>query len=114
MVVAAVLITDPVFVAAALGVPAGQSRSATTSEFSILSARAEAALAAGRLDDAAPLYRKALAVRPDWKEGWWALGTDLEPGRRPGLPLSLPPASSAAAPTAVTKRPGSQCISSGQ
>ena len=74
---AAVLITDPVFVAAALGVPAGQSRSATTSDFSTLSARAEAARAAGRLDEAAPLYRKALAMRPEWKEGWWALGTIL-------------------------------------
>jgi tetratricopeptide (TPR) repeat protein len=24
-----------------------------------------------------PLYRKALALRPGWKEGWWALGTIL-------------------------------------
>jgi len=70
LAVAAVLITRPVFVAAAFGVPAGQSRSATTSDFSTLSARAEAARDAGRLDEAAPLYRKALGVRPDWKEGW--------------------------------------------
>ena len=75
---AAVLVTGPLFVASALGgAPSGQSRPATTSDFSTLSARAEAARDAGRLDEAAPLYRKALAVRPDWKEGWWALGTIL-------------------------------------
>jgi predicted Zn-dependent protease len=75
---AAVLVTSPLFVASAVGgVPSRQSRPGTTSDFSRLSARAEAARDAGRLDEAAPLYRKALAVRPDWKEGWWALGTIL-------------------------------------
>ncbi len=28
-----------------------------------------------RLDDAARLYTKALALRPRWTEGWWSLGT---------------------------------------
>jgi tetratricopeptide (TPR) repeat protein len=37
--------------------------------------RAEAARAAGRLDEAAALYREALAARPRWAEGLWALGT---------------------------------------
>jgi tetratricopeptide (TPR) repeat protein len=37
--------------------------------------RAEAARAAGRLDEAATLYRQALAARPRWAEGLWALGT---------------------------------------
>jgi tetratricopeptide (TPR) repeat protein len=37
--------------------------------------RAEAARAAGRLDEAAALYRQALAARPRWAEGLWALGT---------------------------------------
>ena len=27
------------------------------------------------MDDAAALYRKALAIQPRWAEGWWALGT---------------------------------------
>jgi tetratricopeptide (TPR) repeat protein len=75
---AAVLMADPLFVAAAaLAVPCEQSPSATASDFSTLAARAEAARDAGRLDEAAPLYRKALTLRPDWKEGWWALGTIL-------------------------------------
>jgi len=42
---------------------------------SALEKRAEAARAAGRLDEAAALYRQALATRPRWPEGLWALGT---------------------------------------
>ena len=68
-----------------------QSRPATASDFSTLSTRADAAREAGRLDEAVPLYRKALAVRPTWKEGWWALGTilydqDVARGRRARVP----------------------------
>jgi tetratricopeptide (TPR) repeat protein len=37
--------------------------------------RAEAARTAGQLDEAAVLYRQALAARPRWAEGLWALGT---------------------------------------
>lgn len=40
-----------------------------------LAARAEAARLAGRLDEAAALYREALSGRPRWAEGLWALGT---------------------------------------
>ena len=40
-----------------------------------LEKRAEAARTAGRLDEAAALYRRALAARPRWAEGLWALGT---------------------------------------
>lgn len=40
-----------------------------------LAARAEAARAAGRLDEAVALYREALAASPRWAEGLWALGT---------------------------------------
>jgi tetratricopeptide (TPR) repeat protein len=54
-----------------------QSRAASTSDFTTLSTRAEAAREAGRLDEAVSLYRKALEVRSTWKEGWWALGTIL-------------------------------------
>jgi tetratricopeptide (TPR) repeat protein len=42
-----------------------------------VSARADAARDAGRLAEAASLYRQALAARPSWQEGWWSLGTVL-------------------------------------
>ena len=48
--------------------PAGAAGSAVET-------RAEAARAAGQLDEAAALYRQALAARPRWAEGLWALGT---------------------------------------
>jgi predicted Zn-dependent protease len=46
-------------------------------DFAQLSARADTARDAGRLDQAASLYRQALALHPSWKEGWWSLGTIL-------------------------------------
>ena len=58
------------------GVPrskAQQQKSA--SSFATLSARADAARDADRLDEAASLYLKALAIKPGWVEGWWSLGT---------------------------------------
>jgi tetratricopeptide (TPR) repeat protein len=42
-----------------------------------LSAQADAARQANRIDEAIGLYRKALAARPTWTEGWWHLGTLL-------------------------------------
>ncbi len=50
---------------------------APANEFGSLSARANAARDADRLDEAIVLYRKALSLRPDWGEGWWSLGTIL-------------------------------------
>jgi tetratricopeptide (TPR) repeat protein len=44
-------------------------------DFTSLSARANAARDANRLDEAATLYKQALADRPNWAEGWWSLGT---------------------------------------
>jgi tetratricopeptide (TPR) repeat protein len=38
---------------------------------------AEEARLANRIDEAIALYRKALAARPAWTEGWWSLGTLL-------------------------------------
>jgi tetratricopeptide (TPR) repeat protein len=32
---------------------------------------------AGRLDDAAAAYRRAVHLRPAWDEGWWYLATVL-------------------------------------
>jgi tetratricopeptide (TPR) repeat protein len=43
--------------------------------FDDLARSADAARAAGRLDEAAALYRQALAARPSWAEGLWGLGT---------------------------------------
>jgi predicted Zn-dependent protease len=45
--------------------------------FDELAARAGAARDANRVDEALTLYRSALAVRPQWDEGWWYLGTLL-------------------------------------
>jgi tetratricopeptide (TPR) repeat protein len=50
---------------------------AQTPTFSSLATQADAARDADQLDRAVPLYRKALALRPTWKEGWWSLGTIL-------------------------------------
>jgi tetratricopeptide (TPR) repeat protein len=72
-VLAAALLAAP---AALEGLPE-QSRPARASDFTTLSTRAEAAREANRLDEAVSLYRKALALRSTWKEGWWALGTIL-------------------------------------
>jgi tetratricopeptide (TPR) repeat protein len=43
--------------------------------FAALSRRAAEARDADRLEEAAVLYTKALALRPNWTEGWWSLGT---------------------------------------
>lgn len=45
------------------------------SSFNTLAAKADSARDAERLDEAVTLYRKALALRPSWAEGWWSLGT---------------------------------------
>ena len=45
--------------------------------FGRLSAQAAEASEQNRLEEAAKLYRKALALRPKWAEGWWSLGTLL-------------------------------------
>lgn len=46
-----------------------------TDVFDALARAASLARNSERLDEAIPLYRKALAVRPQWAEGWWSLGT---------------------------------------
>jgi tetratricopeptide (TPR) repeat protein len=53
----------------------GQDAPAPSAKGGSLESRAEAARTAGRLDEAEALYRKALALRPKWAEGLWALGT---------------------------------------
>ena len=49
--------------------------SAVGDKFAALSAKADAARDAERLDEAVSLYRRALLLRPSWKDGWWSLGT---------------------------------------
>lgn len=46
-------------------------------DFEALKKEAETARDAGRLDPATNFYRQAVALRPDWDEGWWYLGTIL-------------------------------------
>ena len=48
-----------------------------TASFAELSREAAAAREADRVDDAIQLYRRAVAMEPDWKEGLWFLGTLL-------------------------------------
>jgi tetratricopeptide (TPR) repeat protein len=50
---------------------AGQKPSPT---FEQLSGTAQQAYEANRPDEAAQLYARAVILRPDWAEGWWALG----------------------------------------
>ena len=37
--------------------------------------QAETARKENRIDDAIALYKKGLAIKPTWDEGWWSLGT---------------------------------------
>ncbi|MBV9765960.1 MAG: tetratricopeptide repeat protein [Acidobacteriaceae bacterium] len=55
----------------------GQVNTESDSSFTTLAAKASEARDADRLDEAVALYKKALALRPAWAEGWWYLGTLL-------------------------------------
>lgn len=61
----------------AVGFSAAQAQGskAAGADFKTLAEQAEKASHEDRLDDAAGLYRKALALRPGWSQGWWSLGT---------------------------------------
>jgi tetratricopeptide (TPR) repeat protein len=61
----------------------GQSSSSPPNRktgFEALAADAESAREAGRFDEAIGSYRGAVALRPEWEEGWWYLGTLLYDG----------------------------------
>ncbi len=49
--------------------------SADPAGFAPLVKQAESARAANDLDQAVTLYKRALALKADWIEGWWGLGT---------------------------------------
>jgi tetratricopeptide (TPR) repeat protein len=60
--------------------PAAQPNGAqakTQANFDQLKAKADEAREAGRLEDAIELYRKAVAAKPNWVDGWWYLATLL-------------------------------------
>lgn len=48
-----------------------------SASFEDLAQRADAAREAGNLSAGIDLYRQALALKPDWQEGWWYLGSLL-------------------------------------
>jgi len=54
-----------------------QTQAKTPANFDQLKAQADEAREAGRLEDAIQLYRKAVAAKPSWAEGWWYLATLL-------------------------------------
>ncbi len=57
--------------------PPATSGAPAAPSFDTLAARAAKARDAGRLDEAVGLYRRALAAKPSWLEGRWALATLL-------------------------------------
>ena len=63
--------------------------SAAPASFDTVAASAAAAREAGRLDDAIARYRQGIALRADWDEGRWYLGSSLYERERfveaPGL-----------------------------
>jgi len=58
-----------------VGLPSSSAQPKAAANFAALSSQANAARDADRLDEALSLYKKALALRPSWAEGWWSLGT---------------------------------------
>ncbi len=57
------------------GPPTEAQAKKSAPSFAAVSAQANAARDADRLDEAAALYQRALAIKPSWAEGWWSLGT---------------------------------------
>jgi len=55
-----------------LSVAVGQREASST--FTELSTKAEQAYQANHLEEAEDLYGRAVKLRPDWTQGWWALG----------------------------------------
>lgn len=67
----------------------------STETFDDLAKSADAARDTGRLDRAAVLYQQALQLKPDWRQGWWVLGSVLydagryKDGEEAFLPLTV-------------------------
>jgi len=60
---------------AAMPARAQQNSRTPTGNFDQIAKQATEASEQNRLDDASELYRQALALRSNWADGWWALGT---------------------------------------
>jgi tetratricopeptide (TPR) repeat protein len=66
----------------------------TASNFNVLEKKADAARDAGQINEAVDLYQKALRLKPDWRQGWWVLGSLLydanrfQEGEQAFLPLT--------------------------
>ena len=67
--------TSLLFLSLAVGQPLLAQAKSGTEGFDAVARRADAARDADRPDEAVSLYKKALALRPNWAEGWWSLGT---------------------------------------
>jgi len=65
------LATISIFSVAAIAL----TRPSNAREFKNLAEQAAQASEENRLAEAVGLYRKALALRPHWTEGWWSLAT---------------------------------------
>jgi tetratricopeptide (TPR) repeat protein len=50
--------------------------------FDTLASKADAARDAGKTGEAVNLYQQALHLKPDWKQGWWSLGSLLYDANR--------------------------------
>jgi tetratricopeptide (TPR) repeat protein len=55
--------------------PSDSKPAATPSPLQLIEAQAETARKENRIDDAIALYKKGIALKPTWEEGWWGLGT---------------------------------------
>lgn len=96
------------FATVVIGVCFGATLAAQSSnEFDAIVKSADAARDAGKTDKALDFYQQALHIKPDWKEGWWVMGsmlydadryqegaeaflplTVLDPGRSPGWAMA--------------------------
>ena len=50
------------------------AQTTSSSNFEELSTKAQQAYEANQVQQAAQLYTQAVAIRPEWTQGWWALG----------------------------------------
>ena len=78
LVLAGLLVTMPPTSAVLGQASPGPPRSGGASSpaaFDALRRQAEEARAAGRVDEAVALYKRAVALQPSWTEGYWYLGT---------------------------------------
>lgn len=52
-----------------------KSQVAPPGALQVIQTQAETARKENRIDDAISLYKKGIAIKPAWEEGWWSLGT---------------------------------------